>query len=86
MNSSERESGSRSLMKSWTLEIAPEKIALFKAAVESYDNLATLRTEDPRLHLLRLWFAADAESDLRELVDSLAPAFAIRVIGVHDVS
>ncbi len=73
-------------MKSWTLEIAPEKIALFKAAVESYDNLATLRTEDPRLHRLRLWFAADAETDLRELVDSLAPAFAIRVIGIHDVS
>jgi len=29
-------------------ELPPREIVNFKAIIESYDNLATLRTEDPR--------------------------------------
>lgn len=56
----------------------PEKIALFKAIVESYDNLATLRTEDPRRHHLKLYFAADTEAQVRALLDSMRERFEIR--------
>jgi len=36
------------------IAMAPEQIVLFKSIVESYDNIATLRTEDPQLHHLRI--------------------------------
>jgi hypothetical protein len=64
-----------------TFAIAPEKIALFKAIVESYDNLATLRTEDPRRHHLKLYFAAEMEAQVRALLDSMRERFAIRELG-----
>ena len=35
---------------SMLIAMVPEQIVLFKSIVESYDNLATLRTEDPTLH------------------------------------
>jgi hypothetical protein len=60
------------------LEIPPERIALFKAIIESYDNLATLRTDDPRLHHLKLYFAPESAGEVNALLDSLAPAFLIR--------
>ena len=63
-----------------TFAIAPEKIAVFKAIVESYDNLATLRTEDPRRHHLKLYFSEDCEADVRALMDSMRERFAIRII------
>jgi len=63
-----------------TFAIAPEKIAAFKAIVESYDNLATLRTEDPRRHHLKLYFSADCETEVRALLDSMRQRFAIRNI------
>jgi hypothetical protein len=66
-------------MKSVTLRIPPEQIALFKAVIESYDNLATLRTEDPRSHLLRLWFDPATEDDLTRLLESLAPAIVVKL-------
>lgn len=66
-----------------TFAIAPEKIALFKAIVESYDNLATLRTEDPRQHYLKLYFAAEMEAQVRALLDSMRERFAIRELGQH---
>ena len=56
----------------------PERIALFKAIVESYDNLATLRTEDPRQHYLRLYFAPEMAAEVESLLESLQSAFAIR--------
>ncbi len=59
------------------LTIPPERIALFKAIVESYDNLATLRTEDPRRHHLKLYFSADNEGEVRALLDSLRERFSI---------
>jgi hypothetical protein len=59
----------------------PEKIALFKAVIESYDNLATLRTEDPRRHHLKLYFAPESGAEVKALIDSLTGAFAIRRIG-----
>ena len=67
-------------MKSIALAITPEQIALFKALLESYDNLATLRTEDPQRHHLRLWFDPALESEVNQLLESLAPAIAIRKI------
>jgi hypothetical protein len=65
-------------LKTIRFAIEPAKIALFKAIVESYDNLATLRTDDPKQHHLRLYFASDAEADVRALLDSLRERFAIR--------
>jgi hypothetical protein len=67
-------------MSTITLAIVPERIALFKAIVESYDNLATLRTEDPRQHYLRLYFAPEMADEVEALLDSLQSAFAIRRI------
>jgi Domain of unknown function (DUF4911) len=55
-------------------------MALFKAIVESYDNLATLRTEDPRRHLLKLSFSADQTDDLERLLAALSGQFAIERI------
>jgi len=65
-------------LKTIRFSIEPAKIAMFKAIVESYDNLATLRTEDPRQHHLKLYFSDDVESDVRALLDSLRERFSIR--------
>lgn len=67
-------------LKTIRFAIEPAKIALFKAIVESYDNLATLRTDDPRQHHLKLYFSADMEREVRELLDSLRDGFSIREI------
>jgi hypothetical protein len=65
-------------LKTVRFAIEPAKIALFKAIVESYDNLATLRTDNPKLHHLMLYFAEDQEGEVRALLDSLRARFAIR--------
>ena len=65
-------------MASMLIWIPPELIALFKAIIESYDNLATLRTEDPTQHHLRLYFAPESALDVDGLIDSLAAQFSIR--------
>jgi hypothetical protein len=62
------------------LAIEPAAIARFKAIVESYDNLATMRTEDPRHHYLRLCFDAGSAAEVNALLDSLSAAFSIRRI------
>ena len=62
------------------IRIPPELIALFKAVIESYDNLATLRTEDPTQHHLRLYFAPESATDFAALIDALAAQFSIRRI------
>ncbi len=67
-------------MESVVIWIPPERIALFKAIIESYDNLATLRTEDPRRHHLRLYFAASQRDEVEALLAALAGQFAIRRI------
>ena len=65
-------------MSTITLAIAPERIALFKAIIESYDNLATLRTENPEQHYLKLYFSPEFSADIDALLDSLAPSFALQ--------
>jgi len=65
-------------LKTVRFAIEPAKIALFKAIIESYDNLATLRTDNPKLHHLVLYFAEDQEGEVRALLDSLRARFAIR--------
>jgi Domain of unknown function (DUF4911) len=67
-------------LRSIVLEMPPERIVLFKAIIESYDNLATLRTEDPRRHRLRLYFSAALEAEVAALLDSLAAEFRIQRI------
>ena len=71
-------SGPPAAMKTIILAMPPERIALFKAIIESYDNLATLRTEDPRQHHLRLYFAPEMTGEIEALLDSLLAGFAIR--------
>lgn len=61
--------------------INPAGIAQFKAIIESYDNLATLRTEDPSHHYLRLYFDTSAAGEVDTLLDSVAAQFSIRRIG-----
>jgi hypothetical protein len=58
--------------------IEPANIALFKAIVESYDNLATLRTDDPKQHHLMLYFSDDMEAEVVALLDSMRKPFSIR--------
>jgi hypothetical protein len=63
---------------SFLIAIPPEQIVLFKSIVESYDNLATLRTEDPQLHHLRLYFSADSRDEVEAMFTSLANQFDLR--------
>jgi hypothetical protein len=63
---------------SMLIAMAPEQIVLFKSIVESYDNIATLRTEDPQLHHLRIYFAADSREEVEALLESLTAQFSIR--------
>jgi Domain of unknown function (DUF4911) len=72
--------GAKAAMASMLIWMPPELIALFKAIIESYDNLATLRTEDPAQHHLRLYFAAESASEVHGLIDSLEVQFSIRRI------
>ena len=65
-------------MATMLIWIPPALIALFKALIESYDNLATLRTEDPKQHHLKLYFSDEIETDVRALLDSLRERFSIR--------
>jgi hypothetical protein len=64
-------------MGTMLIAIPPAQIALFKAIIESYDNLATLRTEDPPPHHLRLYFAPETRDAVQGLLDSLAADFSI---------
>jgi len=66
---------------SMLIAIPPEQIVLFKSIVESYDNLATLRTEDPARHHLRIYFSADSRDEVEAMMTSLATQFAIERIG-----
>ena len=63
------------------IAMAPEQIVLFKSIVESYDNIATLRTEDPMLHHLRIYFAADSREEVEALIDSLSAQVSISRLG-----
>jgi hypothetical protein len=74
-------SADNSTFQSLLLAIAPAGIARFKAIIESYDNLATLRTEDPRHHYLRLYFDAASAAEVNALLDTLSATFSIRRIG-----
>ena len=62
---------------SMLVAIPPEQIVLFKSIVESYDNLATLRTEDPVRHHLRIYFSADSRDEVEAMMASLAAQFEI---------
>jgi len=64
--------------ESIVIALPPARIAAFKAIIESYDNLATLRTEDPRRHHLRLYFASSQKDTVSQLVESLRERFQIR--------
>ncbi len=67
--------------ESIVIAIPPARIAAFKAIIESYDNLATLRTEDPRRHHLKLYFASSQKETVERLLQSLRDQFEIRRIG-----
>ena len=76
-----KESADQPSFQSVLLAMPPAGIARFKAIIESYDNLATLRTEDPRHHYLRLYFDPASAAGVNALLDSLSAAFSIRRIG-----
>ena len=59
------------------IAMPPGRIVLFKSIVESYDNLATLRTEDPVRHHLRIYFSADSRDEVEAMMASLAAQFEI---------
>ena len=62
------------------IAIPPEQIVLFKSIVESYDNIATLRTEDPVRHHLRIYFSSDSRDEVEAMMDSLGAQFEIERI------
>jgi uncharacterized protein DUF4911 len=70
-------------MSTILLTMPRKKIVLFKAIIESYDNLATLRTEDPQRHHLKLYFAPELAEQVNALIDSLAVKFALRRIDAN---
>ena len=65
-------------MATMALMIRPARIALFKAIIESYDNLATLRTDDPRTHRLKLYFAPEVSDEVEALIAALTETFDLR--------
>lgn len=65
-------------MDSIAFGLPPSEIVRFKAIIESYDNLATLRTEDPPRHHLRLYFSPECADEVEALLASLADTFSIR--------
>ena len=67
-------------METLVLEVDPGNIAMFKAIVESYDNLLTLRTEDPIHHHLKMWFDCAVSDDVETLLEALRKQFPIRVL------
>jgi Domain of unknown function (DUF4911) len=75
-----KKSAHERLFQSVLLAMPPAGIARFKAIIESYDNLVTLRTEDPRHHYLRLYFDPASAAELDALLDSLSADFSIRRI------
>ncbi len=66
------------MMVSILIHVEPEKIALFKAIIESYDNLATMRTEDPARNHVRLWFDSESAGDVDRIIAALAPEFGLQ--------
>ena len=62
------------------LEVQPKYIAMLKAVIESYDNLATIRTADPVRHHLKLWFSPEHQGDIEELLEELASTCPTRRI------
>ena len=75
-----KESADQVSFESVLLAMPPAGIARFKAIIESYDNLATLRTEDPRRHRLKLYFAPEMADEVNALLNSLVGTFSIRRI------
>jgi hypothetical protein len=71
-------------MTSIAIEIPPAQIAYFKAVIESYDNLATLRTEDRARHRLRLWFDQRSRAEIDGLLSELRALFPIRIIAAPE--
>ncbi len=63
------------VLDSMLIAIPPGQIVLFKSIVESYDNLATLRTEDPVRHHLRICFSQETRGEVEALIASLAKAW-----------
>jgi hypothetical protein len=71
----------RATMRSVVLWVEPSKIMLFKAIIESYDNLATLRTEDPAGNHLRLYFDPQSGDDVMTLLAAIGDRSSMRRIG-----
>ena len=67
-------------MKSIAIAVAAPDIAFFKAAIESYDNLATLRTEDPARHILRMWFDPALEAEVMDLLRWLGETISMTIL------
>jgi hypothetical protein len=65
---------------SMVLEVRPEHIAMLKAVIESYDNLATIRTADPVRHHLKLWFSPEHQSDIEAVLEEMASTCPTRRI------
>ena len=61
-------------LKTIRFAIEAARIAMFNAIIESYDNLAMLRTDDLKQHHLMLYFSDDLETEVRALLDSLRNA------------
>jgi Domain of unknown function (DUF4911) len=68
-------------LESMLIAMPPGQIVLFKSIVESYDNIATLRTEDPARHHLRIYFSADSRDEIEALMASLTAQFQIERLG-----
>ena len=73
------DAGSQEIV-SIVLEVEPAHIAMVKAVIESYDNLATLRTADPIRHHLKLWFSPEQKDEVEAVLDELARTCPMRRI------
>lgn len=56
---------------SFLVSVRREQIVVFKSIVESHDNLATLRTEDPHRNILRIYFAPELKDEVEAMLAGL---------------
>jgi hypothetical protein len=80
MTSSKALVASEPRFKSIAVTVPRALIVVFKSIVESHDNLATLRTEDRRRNILKIYFAAELEEDVEAMLAGLAKEMEVKKV------
>lgn len=67
----------------YVFQVNRKDIAYLRSTVESYDGTAVVRTLDPSVALIEMLVSPGCQETVRELVDHLVKAEALRLELVH---